>query len=210
MRRAVLPLMLGVVIGCSPKTTPSESPAPTPPTSSSASASEDIDKLQGTWELVEVDRGPPPEWEPPRTKEDVTLIIKGKLVRMIRERRPVYFIVSLNPTTNPKQIDLTESDETGDTSPRKPPEFTKSTRAKNAPIDDRPIPRRVISAIYMFEGEILKIAQCDDAEKRPTDFTPRSHPHGIVRIGEKEPPQPPDIFVAKFRRVTTPSRPSNP
>ena len=128
-------------------------PAAEPPKLSEA-AEKELKKFEGKWNLV---KEITPEGEREAAEERV-LEIKGRKLTVTLQEKIELEISSLDPTTDPKCIDL-------------------KTLAKTGGIPEGV----VIEAIYKFDGDTLTMAgYAGEAKKRPANFdAPKDPGHGI-------------------------------
>jgi uncharacterized protein (TIGR03067 family) len=107
-------------------------------------AKAEMKKLEGSWTLTAYEyrvRQYPPERLP---QLNMSLVIKGNEFALTIRQRTTARTFKIDPKKKPKTIDLTWT--------------------------DGPQKGRTIPAIYMLDGDTLKICQATTGNKRPTEF----------------------------------------
>jgi uncharacterized protein (TIGR03067 family) len=109
---------------------------------------EDMKKLQGTWMYVSAEK----LGKPLTIDKEKRLVITGDHLRVQGSKMPREATFRLNPTTNPKHIDLT---------------FKVKGREEAQ------------HAIYEIKGETLKVCSAGPKGKRPPDFDSK---YGVLLV----------------------------
>ena len=117
-----------------------------------AKAEKDLDKFQGTWEVVSAARGG--EKAPAERLKQMEIVIKEKTMEIRIEGRAVETAtIKIDSSKDPKTID-----------------FQAKDRAENEPS----------RGIYQFDGDTLKLCLRKRGGKRPTEFATKADERGLV------------------------------
>jgi uncharacterized protein (TIGR03067 family) len=125
---------------------------------------EEQKKLEGEWRAVILEtRGRQLSEESVRLR-DVRLVIQGDEYKLsMRGRIPKTMHFKVDPTSNPKTIDLVINDGFGK-------------------------PQTTYYGIYVLEGDTLKICQSRPAGKRPTEFSTKGTERHVIYVFKRVKP----------------------
>jgi uncharacterized protein (TIGR03067 family) len=179
MRALALALLVGLIAfaaGCG-KSAPTSQDGSGPPNPASADG-EDKAAMQGTWGVAKFEMDVPPSekdlFDVRGMMQSLEITIKDNLVTPVLKKekdagKDTFFVLTLNSSRSPKEVDLTESDEKGTPKPSKKFEFDPVTK-QGMTTDGPP---EVIRGIYKFEGDTLVVALgMGKTASRPTEFKP--------------------------------------
>jgi len=125
-----------------------------------ASASNDQDKLQGVWKVVEFDSGSPGEGMPKEIVEKMRLAFKGDKLYFFEsaeEFQPASYVVDVKQ--DPRHLNTIKLDDKGQ--PQKSIDFKDGKMSEG--------PAKADLGIYKFDGDKLVVAMGDNSN-RPKDF----------------------------------------
>jgi uncharacterized protein (TIGR03067 family) len=121
-------------------------------------AADELERLQGTWQAVSMERGGRPS--PPQALEGHQWVIEGdRGTQMLRGSVGFVFKIALDPTKEPREIDLILS-------------RNREERRKRG--------------IYRLEDGVLTICHIPSDGERPTEFTTEGHPEWILTAFKRE------------------------
>jgi len=177
-------LFLGLA-GCGTKT-----PAP----SVAVAESDDLQKAQGTWGLVDAQASG--ESMPKELQESVVFIIEGDKLRFENGgRKTVHANLKFDAAKSPREVDFFATDDKG-----RPETVPPTTGVANMP---PPALRDPLKAIYKFDGQNLVVAFGTDPRlPRPTDFEPKPWPKEIR--GQSGP----GVIVLTLKKMAADFKPS--
>jgi uncharacterized protein (TIGR03067 family) len=160
----LLAVLTGFAVGCS-KSKPTPAPPPNPDPDQVTASSSDKDRAQGTWVIEKVDM--PGEAVYLDDLKKISGTIKGTLltVTIPQDNEKEHLVIGFDDSRSPKEVDLTNSNEKGDTAAVRFGATGKE--GKIVPVER---PRKKMLGIYKFEGDTLVVAVSPPGAPRPTEF----------------------------------------